>query len=930
MSPFDAKGINDFPFQKILDNSNEGILVVVEDRVMYLNNQISLILDIKKDITLPAEVNEIFNDVKYADLLNQIKDFNPTSENSKSFSYLFRKKSYSFQLSAFNIKGCTYKILKSIGLNNENQYSSHQFENVNNIFPSIETDKNGKIIFANQAFLRILNYSDKTILEGIYLTEIMALANKPVLESLFNNIGKFNDAESIEVKLKVSGNNLLPVSLYYYQKNENNIFTGLKCTFIDLTENKRIEKKYRHNQQRLRRILDLVPHMIFLKNAKGDILLANKAGADFYGTSTKELVYENISKFHKNKVELKRILKEDELVIRGNFGHEWEEKLLTGIDGNKELYKVTKVPYQDRGSDEIYSLGIAQNITKQRLAEIETCEINEKYRLLVEKGNDGILIIKENKIVFANQQAARIIEKKAEDIIGYPLTSFVPKNQLQLTLKKYKKSIQSREKNDFYSLKINKPDGSFVYIEVTLNTINYQGKKARIVFVRDITKRRLAEKQSEKDRNLLEQAQKLAHLGSWEWDMLNNKLYCSEEILKILDEDLEINELRSISWIVGFIPTTDRKKVYRGILNSVQTGIKFEADFPAIARNGDRKIIHSQCMVYKDSTGKPASLIGTWLDITDRIRMEQILKEAKIKAEESDKLKSAFLANMSHEIRTPMNAVLGFANLLKREDIDENTRNEYLEHILQSGENLIKLINDIVDISKIESNQLEIEKCPVRLNELMEQIFSRYEELLLLKNKLDIKLQFESAMPDPDFAIITDPYRLQQIFSNLLNNAIKFTSNGIIQFGYCIVNSELLFFVHDQGIGVPEEKKEEIFKRFSKLEDPEKMNKSGTGLGLSISKSLVNLLGGKIWIDKEIEQGSRFCFTLPLEISKPAKSNNLLKDTKEIDFDFNLKGKTILIAEDEILNFKLLESILKKTGAKILWAKNGIEAIQIL
>ena len=150
--------------------------------------------------------------------------------------------------------------------------------------------------------------------------------------------------------------------------------------------------------------------------------------------------------------------------------------------------------------------------------------------------------------------------------------------------------------------------------------------------------------------------------------------------------------------------------------------------------NGERKIVHSQSMVFNDVSGKPLSLMGTWIDISDRIRFEQMLKEAKSRAEESDKLKSAFLANMSHEIRTPMNAVLGFANLLKREHIDEKTRCEYIDHIVQSGEGLIKLINDIVDISKIESNQLKIDKGPVRINEVLEQIYNRYEELLLLKN----------------------------------------------------------------------------------------------------------------------------------------------------------------------------------------------------
>jgi len=405
-------------------------------------------------------------------------------------------------------------------------------------------------------------------------------------------------------------------------------------------------------------------------------------------------------------------------------------------------------------------------------------------------------------------------------------------------------------------------------------------------------------------------------------------LLCSEELCKILEiGNTEFND-KDLNWISEFIPETDRKRILRGFLKSISSGIKFDTEFPVETYSGNRKIIHSQSIVIHDTSKKPVKLMGTWLDITERIKIEQMLKEAKLKAEESDKLKSAFLANMSHEIRTPMNAVMGFANLLKRNDVDDKTRLEYLEHILQSGESLILLINDIVDISKIDSNQLKIEKCHVRINEILEQIYNRYEELLLLKNNSGIRIKFETAFPDPDFTIVTDPFRLQQIISNLLINAIKFTQFGEIKFGYSIVNSELLFFVQDQGIGIPEDKKEEIFKRFTKLEDPERMNKSGTGLGLSIAKSLLDLLGGRIWLDPKYADGARFCFTLPLEIGKKKNSDKCDKQVGNLQ-DFSLQDKTILIAEDEMLNYKLLETLLKKTGANVLWAKNGLDAIRL-
>ena len=164
----------------------------------------------------------------------------------------------------------------------------------------------------------------------------------------------------------------------------------------------------------------------------------------------------------------------------------------------------------------------------------------------------------------------------------------------------------------------------------------------------------------------------------------------------------------------------------------------------------------------------------------------------------------------------------------------------------------------------------------------------------------------------------------------MINNAIKFTPEGTIKFGYKIAKSELLFFVEDEGIGMPDDKKDIIFKRFGKLDDPEKMNKSGTGLGLSISKSLVSLMGGKIWLDSGLAGCTRFCFTIPLSVSNIEKPKNHTTKNAAKNDEIDLSNKTILIAEDEILNYKLLETLLRKTGANVLWAKTGLQAIEIV
>ncbi len=932
MSFDSAQNMMDFPFQLIVNEPNECILIAYENKAIFVNALMKKHLGLPANALFPVELHEIFSVNEFGDLYQKVSTSKNNDGNIQLIKYTHKSAIYEASLFVQKINGFEYTIFKSIQKSENGFYQDGREINVNDIFPFliVDTDCQGNLLSVNQKFCDFLKFDSKDVTNGLNIRDIVSQGNQSILESLLRNYVEFASIESIELKLKKKSGGHLPVNMYFKAIVENNNYKGLHCMFIDISENKRIEHKYRHNQQRLRKILDLVPHMIFLKDYNGKILLSNKACADFYNTSAKDLVYENIAEFHHNKEELQRILNEDREVINSQTKKEWDNLVLFDANNQKHIYKTTKVPYQDNGSDEIYSLGISVDITSQRQAEMEKEEANTKYRLLVERGSDGILIVQENKIIFVNAQASKMIDKSVDELVGSQIGMIIPRNQLNKILEEYKKNTLNRNTNHSYSLNLSKPNGDLMYLEARISTINYEGKKSRLVFVRDVTKRSLAELQNDRNRNLLEQAQKIASLGSWEWDIVNKKLYCSDEIFKILEVNKDETWENSLSWLANFIAPHEKSKIYKGFLASINTGLKYEIDFPVNAMNGERKIVHSQSMVFNDVSGKPLSLMGTWIDISDRIRFEKMLKEAKSRAEESDKLKSAFLANMSHEIRTPMNAVLGFANLLKREHIDEKTRYEYIDHIVQSGEGLIKLINDIVDISKIESNQLKIDKGPVRINEVLEQIYNRYEELLLLKNNPGIKLVYEAAMPDPDFTIITDPYRLQQILSNLLNNAIKFTPQGEIKFGYNIVKSELLFFVQDDGIGIPDDKKEEIFKRFGKLEDPERMNKSGTGLGLSIAKSLLELLGGRIWLDKNEEKGARFCFSLPLEFGKKVHQNK--KDNVKYTFssEIDLHDKIILIAEDELLNFKLLETLLKKTNAKVLWAKNGIDAVQMV
>jgi signal transduction histidine kinase/CheY-like chemotaxis protein len=309
--------------------------------------------------------------------------------------------------------------------------------------------------------------------------------------------------------------------------------------------------------------------------------------------------------------------------------------------------------------------------------------------------------------------------------------------------------------------------------------------------------------------------------------------------------------------------------------------------------------------------------------------IERNLQMAKEKAEESDKLKSSFLANMSHEIRTPMNAIIGFSELITRKTVSQDKKDIYAQYITNSGKTLLNLIDDIIDIAKIEAGQLKINKSTTYVNVMFNEIFDYINNEKKRNKKDHILFTKNEAINDFNFCFLCDPLRLKQILTNLLNNALKFTFEGIIEFGYLLPNNAtILFYVSDTGIGLSDEKIPLVFERFRQADDTTTRQFGGTGLGLAISKKLVEMMGGRIWAESEKSKGSTFLFTLPLII--PDQSTNIIVKNLESNTIDNFKGKTILIAEDEDNNFIFLQEVLSPTKVTILRAKTGLQAVNMM
>jgi PAS domain S-box-containing protein len=403
-----------------------------------------------------------------------------------------------------------------------------------------------------------------------------------------------------------------------------------------------------------------------------------------------------------------------------------------------------------------------------------------------------------------------------------------------------------------------------------------------------------------------------------------------------LEEEEEVLG-RHISEISPGTHSTDMKDK---ILVSIAQGKSWQGEVEYMHDKENKRWYQLSVSTIKDDQGNLSHVIYLLQDITSRKEFEQTLKIAKQKAEQSDHLKSSFLANMSHEIRTPMNAILGFASLLKDGDLPPEQSIYYIDIINTKGRDLLKIISDIIDISRIEAGDLLIKKEPVEVYQFMQEIYDEYKEDTALSTKPD--LRFRINIPEKKRKIIlnSDPSRLKQVIVNLIQNALKFTTEGSIEIGFEFKEKNTIrFFVIDTGIGIPKEKQKIIFDRFRQVDDTHTREFGGTGLGLTISNNLVDKLGGKLEVKSEEGHGSTFYFDLKYisteiiikEVEDLIEAEEEVLELKEKSKKpLDLRNKKIWIAEDDGFSYIFLETIMAKYNAEIKWLKNGREVIEYL
>ena len=707
-------------------------------------------------------------------------------------------------------------------------------------------------------------------------------------------------------------------------KNDKQEVVGIRGTIQDITERKLIEIEKQKAIEKFESVAKNVPGVIFqfqLHNKNYSFQYINEKSLEILGFSPEQvyvnpqLIFEKIPKEDKHNIY--KLIKESKNTLEDfSFSHRYI------IDGKTKWLNVTITP--ERYNDSIIWTGYAFDISDEKYL----LEENERLSVVAKDTSNAVIITnKDQEILWVNDGFKRITGYSIEEVIGKKPSLLLHFEGTDENTKKFIKE-QLKKGNSVKCEIQNKGKYKHTYwLALDIQPIIKKGVLTGFsAIASDITSRKALEDRLRKNSQLLNESNRLAKIGSWQYDLIQNKLMW-DGITKSI-HGVSIDYTPEIETAINFYKDDgSRQKIKEAVANLIEKGTRYDLELLLITARGEDKWIRTMGEAQFEGN-KCVSISGIIQDIDEKKRFNDNIL-AKEKAEKSNRIKSEFVANLSHEIRTPMNAILGFAELLK--NYTAGTKyDKYTDGILIGGNNLMSLINDILDLSKIESGQLKINAVTTNIRKMicdLENVFS--PKLAKNKNKLFVSVQ--SGFPNQ---ILIDDIRLKQILFNVIGNAVKFTQQGRIDVNvhYTLNETnnllqELIIEIKDTGIGISEKNLESIFIPFEQANRDITRKYGGTGLGLSISKRLINMMGGEIKVESKLNQGTLFKLIFHnIEISKQSKE--ITENRKENSFDFN--QSKILLVEDTFSNREIIKGFLEGSNAEIIEAENGEIALEKL
>lgn len=524
-----------------------------------------------------------------------------------------------------------------------------------------------------------------------------------------------------------------------------------------------------------------------------------------------------------------------------------------------------------------------------------------------------------NNFLIANEALAKLLGTTKENILNQDIGHFAETDAKILQLIEYK---EYRELTNINTVQFIDATSQLKTFEVIKKTVErpLNTDKLLIVIAVDISKRAKYEQMLKEEKALLSSL----------INSLPDLIFYKNTQLEYIGGNGPFRKFNNFATDEDFVGKTDFDIYDKTLANQyletdkeiIRTKELIQFMQWETTEDGKKCLYDTMKIPILDENGKLTGIVGISHDITKQAQTQQVIEKAKNKAEQSDKLKTLFLTNLSHEIRTPLNSIIGFSDLLTDPDLTDDQREEFTELISKSGVSLLTLVDDIIDLSKIEAEQITLNKSKFDINrmiiDLQDSININRDPVQKRAVNLEYYIPANEELP---FHINNDEFRIRQILTNLIKSALKHTSKGEVKFGYRIENNKLTFFVKDTGLAVPIELQDSVFERYEKSSSFEQF--SGSGLILSISKKLVTLIGGDIDFKTNEMEGSEFFFSLPIE----ANTQNYTEDIQTHSASYDWSNMEILIAEDEPNNCMFLQESLKGTGAKLIWATDGLEAV---
>lgn len=779
----------------------------------------------------------------------------------------------------------------------------------------IITDKEGKVTLMNKEAEDLTGWKESDAFNK-KLHEIFKIINEYSRASQENPVDKvFREGSVVGMAnhtLLISKSGLeIPIADSAAPiKDELGETIGVVLIFRNQTIERKREAELIESEEKYYRMFADSPQPMWIYDLETLAFLeVNQAAVIHYGYSREEFLNMTIKDIRPIE-DVEKLLKDISTTVSSyNDAGIWKH-----VKKNGEIIFVNIKSHEVSFNKRIARHVLANDITQIKNAQDALQDSEQKFRNLFENHSAAKLILdpETGNIADANDAAADFYGYKRADLIGMNI------NQINIsdesTLKHEIKNALDKTKIHFeFTHKCS--DDTYKDVAVFSSKIVIGGKEYLHSIIHDITEQKKAKHQIK----LLIQSIEQSPVGIMITNPEGFVEFANSRMTDITGNNKD-EIVGSISRVL--IASKDNQSLLKKIWSTIRSGNIWKGEFEDRNKDGTSFWAKIAISPIWDDENVIKHYIMVYEDVSEQKKILSELISAKIKAEESDHLKTAFLANMSHEIRTPMNGILGFMDLLQQPGLTGDQLDEFIKIVKISGERLLSTINDIIDISKIEAGQSILHETVVDVNQLLN------EQLIFFKPEADNKgLEFSVTLLPSELQFIkTDQKKLSSVIINLVKNALKFTRKGSIMFGAKLRQNEIEFFVTDTGKGIPQERLSSIFERFVQADVSIARDYEGSGLGLSIAKAYIEMMGGKISVISEVDHGSTFTFTIPL-VHVPNLYINV--ENTIVDSFSSLDDKTILVAEDDEISFIYLNRMLNVYKLNLLRAYNGHEAVQM-